>query len=285
MRREGSRFSATFRVREPMAQIVAEGKPTRGAGMLAAVAEITTTRRGMRLAAEYSAAVSVGQHSMSITRSFVRTAMLGSMLMVGLVATGCAAPLSVSPGLTESTVKLPGVKLDRKSINFGDYQVREIRRGWDKGGGISVGKFSAEKTSRDFSFVVAHGEVSMQVRCSLAEESAAVGSLVVDSSTQVVCDLNPSNAAAPWKALLVQQGNAPSQGRLQQGTRELQIVPAHGSGHQWSRGYLIREEGDVAAVDVRRKTRAMWLPKAAEPEVALALAGAEMALMLLEEVK
>lgn len=222
---------------------------------------------------------------MSITRSFVRTSLACSLLALGLVSTGCAAPLAVSPGLTESTVKLPAHKLDRKSINFGDYQVREIRRGWDHGGGIKIGEFSAAKSSRDFSFMVAHAGVSMQVRCNLAEEAAAVGSLVVDATAQVVCDLNPSTATAPWKVLLVQRNNAPSQGRLQQGTRELQIVPAHGSGHQMSRGYLIREGGDVAAADVRRKTRAMWLPKDAEPEVTLALAGTAMSLMLLEEVK
>lgn len=225
---------------------------------------------------------------MSTMRSFVRTSLLGSMLgsMFVLAATGCAGkPLAVSPGLTESTERLPGVKLDRKSIDFGDYQVREIRRGWDKGGGISVGGFSAAKTSRDFSFMVAHGEVSMQVRCTLAEEAAAVGSLVVDSEAQVICDLDPSNAAAPWKMLLVQKNDMPSQGRLQQGSRELQIVPAHGNGHWRARGYSIREEGDVAAADVGRKTRTMWLPKAAEPEVTLALAGTAMSLMLLEEVK
>ena len=74
------------------------------------------------------------------------------------------------------------------------------------------------------------------------------------------------------KVLLVQNNDTRSQGRLQQGTRELQIVPAHGSGHPWSRGYLVREGGDVAAADVGRKTRTMWLPKTAEPEVSLALA-------------
>ena len=62
-------------------------------------------------------------------------------------------------------------------------------------------------------------------------------------------------------------------------------MPAHGNGHRRARGYLIREGGDVAAADVGRRTRTMWLPKAAEPEETLALAGAEMALMLLEEVR
>jgi hypothetical protein len=223
--------------------------------------------------------------SMLIPRSFVRTLLAGSFLALGLVSTGCAAPMAVSPGLTESTVKLPGQKLDRKSINFGDYQVREIRRGWETGGGIKVGDFSAAKSSRDFSFMIAHGGVSMQVRCHLAEEAAAVGSLVVDANAQVLCDLNPSTASVPWKVILVQRNNMPSQGRLQQGARELQIVPAHGTGHSMSRGYLVREGGDVAAADVRRKTRAMWLPKDAEPEVSLALASTAMTLMLLEEVK
>jgi hypothetical protein len=221
---------------------------------------------------------------MPITCSFTRIALMGSLL--GLLLSGCAGkPLAVSPGLTETTVKLSGHKVDRKSINFGDYQVREIRRGWDKGGGISVGGLSAEQSSRDFSFSIGNGGVSMQVRCTLAEEAAGIGGIVVDSASQVTCDLNPSNAAAPWKVLLVQKNGKPSQGRLQQGTRELPIVPAHGSGHPWARGYLVREEGDVAAADVGRKTRAMWLPKQATPEESLALAGTAMTLMLLEEVK
>lgn len=221
---------------------------------------------------------------MSTTNPLLRTALVALLFAPALA--GCAGkPLAVSPGLTETTTKHVGQKVDRKSINFDDYQVREIKRGWDKGGGISVGGLSAERSKRDFSFSVAHGGVSMQVRCTLAEEAAGVGNITVQSASQVTCDLNPGNAATPWKVLLVQQGNATSQGRLQQGTRELQIVPAHGSGHPWARGYLIREQGDIAAADVGRKTRAMWLPKQATPEESLALAGAAMALMLLEEVK
>ena len=224
--------------------------------------------------------------SSSPTRARLRRAgawLAGSLLAV--IATGCAAPIAVSRGLTESTVRLPAEKLDRKSINFGDYQVREIRRGWEHGGGVQVGLYSAARSRRDFSFMVGRGDVSMQVRCHLAEEGAAVGNMVVESTSQVTCDLNPSTAAVPWKVLLVQRNGAPAQGRLQQGTRELQIVPGHGSGHWGSRGYLIREGGDVAAADVGRRTRTMWLPTAAEPEESLALAGAAMTLMLLEEVK
>lgn len=220
---------------------------------------------------------------MSLARLFVSIA---SISLLGWVLAGCAGkPLAVSPGLTQTTQPLHGVKLDRKSLNFGDYQVREIRRGWDQGGGVRVGGFSAARNTRDFSFMVARGGVSMQVRCTLNQEAAAVGNLVVSSDQQVTCDLNPSNAAVPWKMLLVQRNGQPSQGRLQQGTRELQIVPAHGSGHRRARGYLIREEGDIAAADVGRKTRTMWLPTAAVPEETLALAGTAMTLMLLEEVK
>jgi hypothetical protein len=221
------------------------------------------------------------------TRPLVARRLAPAMAVaIALAMTGCAGkPIAVSPGLSETTVEHVARKVDRKSINFDDYQVREIRRGWDKGGGISVGGLSAAQSSRDFSFSVARGGISMQVRCNLAKEAAAVGNVVVDSSSQVMCDLNPSNAAAPWRVLLVQKRNAVAQGRLQQGARELQIVPAHGSGHAWSRGYLIREEGDVAAADVGRKTRAMWLPQQATAEESLALAGTAMALMLLEEVK
>jgi len=221
---------------------------------------------------------------MSISHSFIRTSLVASLL--GLTLVGCAGkPMAVSPGLTESTDKLVGQKIDRKSYNFGDYEVREIRRGWDKGGGISIGGFSAAKSSRDFSFMVAKGGISMQVRCTLAEEAAAIGNVTVNSSAQVTCDLNPSNASTPWKVILVQQQNAPSQGRLQQGTREVQIMPAHGSGHRRSRGYLIREGGDIAAADVGHKIWTMYVPKAAAPEEALALAGTAMTLMLLEQVK
>lgn len=248
------------------------------------MADVTVGGPGFPSLAEYATPNGVDPPtSMSQARLFVRIA---SISLLGSALAGCAGkPLAVSPGLTETTEKLPGVKLDRKSIDFGDYQVREIRRGWDTGGGVSVGGFSAAKSSRDFSFMVARGDVSMQVRCTLSEESAAVGNLTVSSEAQVSCDLNPSSAAAPWRVLLVQRNGQPSQGRLQQGTRELQIVPAHGNGHPRARGYLIREEGDIAAADVGRKTRAMWLPKAAEPEETLALAGAAMTLMLLEEVK
>ncbi len=219
-------------------------------------------------------------------RSILRTTLLTATTSLLLATGGCAGkPLQVSPGLTASTEKLPGVKIDRNSYNFGDYQVRGIRRGWEHGGEVSVGGLSAAKSDRDFSFMVAHGEASMQVRCTLSKESAAVGNLQVSSDEQVICDLDPSTAAVPWKLLLVQRNGQPAQGRLQQGTRELQIVPAHGSGHRRARGYSIREEGDIAAVDVGRKVRTMWLPTAAEPATVLALAGAEMTLMLLEEVK
>ncbi len=203
--------------------------------------------------------------------------------MLALVALGCAAPLAVSPGLTKSTVRLPEQKLDRKSVNFGDYQVREIRRGWEHGGSVGIGPWSKARTKRDFSFMVAHGDVSMQVRCDLRTEGAAIGDAVIEHTWQVLCDLNPSTAATPWKVVLVERNGSGTSGRLQQGARELPIVPAHGSGHGMSRGFLIREQGDIAAADVGRTTRAMWLPEAAHPEESLALAGTAMALMMLEE--
>ncbi len=40
---------------------------------------------------------------------------------------------------------------------------------------MSVGGLSASQKSRDFSFMIARGDVSMQVRCNLAQEAAAVG--------------------------------------------------------------------------------------------------------------
>lgn len=213
------------------------------------------------------------------SHAFVRLALLS------LALTGCAGrPLPVSPGLAESTVQLTMVKVDRRSWNIGDYYVREIRRGWDKGGTVSLGQLSASKKTRDFSFSVTHGELSLQVRCNLTASSAGIGDLTVSDGQQVMCDLNPSNAAAPWKAILVERGSRDTQGRLQQGERELQVVPAHGSGFRPPRGYLIRQEGDFAAADVGRKTRTMWLPKAADANEALALAGAAVVLMLLEEV-
>lgn len=220
-------------------------------------------------------------------RSFVRIAslsLLGSGL--GLTLIGCAGrPIAVSPGLNESTAPHSAEKIDRRSVNFGDYYVREIRRGWDKGGTVSVGALSATQKSRDFSFMVTHAELSMQVRCTLTGSSAGIGSITVSDGEQILCDLNPSNASAPWKVILVRRGRNDTQGRMQQGTRELPIVAAHGSGHRASRGYLIRDQGDVAAADVGRKTRTMWLPKSGETNDTLALAGAAMTLMLLEEVQ
>lgn len=223
-------------------------------------------------------------------RSFLRIASsrwlapgLGSLL--GLAAVGCAGrPLAVSPGLAEKATPFYAQKLDRKSIDFGDYQVREIRRGWQHSGTASVGPLSASAKSRDFSFTITHAGLSMQVKCGLSGTSAGVAGLAVKDDEEVGCTLNPSDASAPWNVALVRRGNAGVQGKLQQGERVLQIAPAHGSGHRRVRGYLIREEGDIAAADVGKKTRTMWLPKAGEGKDQLAIAGAAMALILHEEL-
>jgi len=184
---------------------------------------------------------------MSRTSRFVR---ILSISYLSLVTIGCAYPIAVSPGLTQSTERFPLVKLDRKSWNFGDHQVREIRRGWEKGTTVSNGLASGSKKSRDFSFAMLHGDVSLQVNCKLTGSEASVIGIKIDDGEQVLCDLNPSNATLPWKVILVRRGAQDVSGRMQQGEQELQIIPAHGSGHSGSRGYLIRREGDLAAADV-----------------------------------
>jgi len=209
-----------------------------------------------------------------------------SLSYLSLATIGCAYPIAVSPGLTQNTERFPLVKLDRKSWNFGDHQVREIRRGWEKGTSVSNGLASGSKKSRDFSFAMLHGDVSLQVNCKLTGSEATVLGFKVDDDEQVLCDLNPSDATPPWKVVLVRRGAKNISGRMQQGEQELQIIPAHGSGHSGSRGYLIRHEGDIAAADVGgKKTRAMWLPKEAAPALRLALAGTSTLLMILEDIK
>jgi len=46
------------------------------------------------------------------------------------------------------------------------------------------------------------------------------------------------------------------------------------------RGYYIREEQEVAAVDVRRRSKTVWVRNELEPKFALALAATCTALML-----
>lgn len=219
-------------------------------------------------------------------RAVARFVTLSSITLLGMATLGCAGrPLPVSPGLSESTQSLPMVKIDRKSWDFGDYHVREIRRGWDKEGSVSVGSFSASKKSRKFSFSVAHADVSVQVACELTAKEMGVGNVTMGSGDQIACTLAPADGAAPWALTLHRLGSdRMAEGKLEQGGRTLQVVPDRGTGFMPPRGYVIREEGEVAAADVGRKTRTMWLPKQAPPGDGLALAGTAMTLMLLEEV-
>lgn len=193
---------------------------------------------------------------------------------------GCKA-LTVPQGLAEQSTKMPVAKVDRGHMKFGEYEVHNIRRGWSKGGGISVGGLGASKKSRDFSFLLARGAESFTVTCKLQASSTSAGSITVDSSEQVLCDM--ASGETPWKIVLVGQGNKSVSGRLQKGEREIQISPAHG-GAFGPRGYYIREGQEVAAVDVSKKFRTVWLRTELEAEVSLALATAATALMIYEEV-
>ncbi|MEM7154934.1 MAG: hypothetical protein AAF799_18955 [Myxococcota bacterium] len=190
----------------------------------------------------------------------------------------------MSPGLAEKTEEIPVVKLDRKSWNVGAYEVREIRRGWEKSGGISIGPVSGNQKQRDFSFQVNHSGTILQVRCELSSGSSAIAGFTVSDGEQMTCDLNPSDASAAWKVIIVARGTRNASGRLQQGDNEMPIVSAHGSGHSQSRGYLIRQEGDVAAADVRVATRRVWVPKEGETSFKVAYVGAAVTLMLFEEL-
>ena len=202
--------------------------------------------------------------------------------VLGLAAAACSYPFAVSPGLAEKTTEIPVVKLDRKSWNIGEYQVREIRRGWEKTGGLSIGPVSGEKKQRDFSFQINHNGTSMRVNCDLSSGSSSIAGFTVDDGEQMTCDLNPADASAAWKVIIVARGTRNASGRLQQGDNELPIVSAHGSGHSQSRGYLIREEGDVAAADVRVATRRVWVPTEGEPSYNAAFVVASVTLMLYE---
>lgn len=216
---------------------------------------------------------------MTIRRAFA----LASLLTLAGLGAACASrPLPIPADLANEAPKMEVVKLDRRNVNFGDYRVQNIRRGWEGSGGLSIGGVSAKQKRRDFSFLISQGERSINVACELKGESASVGSFKVDSSEQVLCDL--ASGGVPWKLVLVGEGNRKVRGSLRQGEREIQIQPGHGAGWRAPRGYFVRDGQEVAAVDVGRKSRAVYLRTGQDADTTFALAAATAALMIYEEV-
>ncbi|MEX1366861.1 MAG: hypothetical protein AB1Z98_27285 [Nannocystaceae bacterium] len=190
--------------------------------------------------------------------------------------------MTVPSGLADDAVRMDVVKLDRRTMAFGDYQVQNIRRGWEGKGGLSIGGVSASQKRRDFSFLLTQGDVTVSVTCELEGSSTSVGSFKVDGNEQVLCDV--ASGSVPWKLVLVGEGNRKVRGSLRQGGREIQIQPAHSTGWRAPRGYFVRDGQEVAAVDVGRKSRTIYLRNALAPDLVLALAASTTALMIYEEV-
>jgi hypothetical protein len=193
-----------------------------------------------------------------------------------LPLTACK-PLTVPPGLEANATKMPVERVNRKTMAFGQYDVTEVRRGWNLGMEGNAGPVKGEKDQRRFSFTLTRDATSYLVKCERKGSSVSVGDFAVDSKEAVACDL--ASGDTPWSIALSGERKGEVRGQLTQGDRAVEIIPAHG-GPFGPRGYYIRDEQEVAAVDVGRKTRAVWVRNELEPDFALALAATCTALFL-----
>ncbi len=189
---------------------------------------------------------------------------------------GCK-PLTVAPGLEANATKMPVERIDRRTMAFGAYDVSEVRRGWTRGGSGSIGGIGGKQDRRRFSFTLHKDGHSYVVNCERKGSAVTVGDFAIDSKEAVRCDL--ADGDAPWTIVLSGERKGNVRGQLQQGERKVDISPAHG-GLFGPRGYYIREDQELAAVDVGRKSKAVWVRNDLEPKLSLALAATCTALML-----
>lgn len=189
---------------------------------------------------------------------------------------GCKA-LTVAPGLEANATKMPVKKVNRRTMAFGSYDVTEVRRGLTVGGEGSIGGVKGEQDQRRFSFTLRQDAASYVVNCKRKGSSVSVGDFAVDSKEAVRCDL--ADGDMPWSITLAGDRKGEVRGHLEQGERKVAISPAHG-GLFGPRGYYIREDQEVAAVDVGRKSKTVWVRNDLEPQFALALAATCTALLL-----
>jgi|GEM_PF-2340045 len=185
--------------------------------------------------------------------------------------------LTVPPGLEANATKMPVERVNRKTMAFGAYDVTNVRRGVALGGEGSIAGVKGEQDQRKFSFTLSRDGNSYLVNCKRKGSSVSVGDFAVDSKEAVQCDL--SSGETPWSITLAGETKGEVRGHLQQGDRKVAIEPAHG-GMFGPRGYYIREDQEVAAVDVGRKSKTVWVRNELEPKFALALAATCTALML-----
>ncbi|MGH1344158.1 MAG: hypothetical protein ACRBN8_21545 [Nannocystales bacterium] len=180
-------------------------------------------------------------------------------------------------GLEASATKMPVERVDRKTMAFGAYDVTEVRRGMAVGAEGGIGGVSGKQDQRRFSFTLQREGDSYAVTCKRKGSSVSVGDFAVDSKEAVECDL--ASGDAPWSITLAGEKKGEVRGHLRQGDRKISISPAHG-GMFGPRGYYIREDQEIAAVDVGRKSKTVWVRNELEPKFALALAATCTALML-----
>ncbi|MBV1862275.1 MAG: hypothetical protein KUG77_27900 [Nannocystaceae bacterium] len=195
-------------------------------------------------------------------------------LLLSLAA--CKA-LTVPPGLEASATKMPVERVDRKTMAFGAYNVTKVRRGMAVGGEGSIAGVKGKQDQRRFSFTLGRDGDSYVVTCKRKGSSVSVGDFAVDSKEAVECDV--ASGDMPWSITLAGEKKGEVRGHLQQGDRKIAIAPAHG-GMFGPRGYYIREDQELAAVDVGRKSKTVWVRNELEPKFALALAATCTALML-----
>ncbi|MCR9161362.1 MAG: hypothetical protein ACE37F_29310 [Nannocystaceae bacterium] len=198
------------------------------------------------------------------------------LVAVLLPFSGCKA-LTVAPGLEANATKMPVQRVDRKTMAFGSYDVTDVRRGVTVGGGGGIAGVKGEQDQRRFSFTLRNDAASYVVNCKRKGSSVSVGDFAVDSDEAVHCDL--ADGDAPWSIMLAGDRKGEVRGHLQQGDRKVAISPAHG-GPFGPRGYYIREDEELAAVDVGRKSKTVWVRDDLEPKFALALAATCTALLL-----
>ena len=242
----------------------------------------------------------------SFNKEWCRTAGWILLLFTGLSLSGCrtahmALPQDFQGGSSELTVEGRSLLIFRKSFHFGPYRVTDVHRGWTRGKGFSIWKYSASEAEQKYEFSVNESDrTTWEVQCTTEADWSQLetrgflgGTLTVEfsSNRQLACILKQEGGENFSKLLMGQADFETSlQGMMTDGATQIDISATYKLGKSPLRlkeptGYVFHIKGrPVGAVEVFSKGT-VWLHNSETPETRSALAAASTVLLLYQDIK
>ena len=183
----------------------------------------------------------------------------------------------------------------KKAISFGEYEARDINRGWVRGRGWEIAGFKSHKNAQPFNYILASsGTPVWFVECAFFTDDKSIGmakgvEIEFKDKSQLQCAISPAAADAATAPLRLElnsdDDNKPMAGSLSGAhTLEVQGIGMVRDGKRGpTGGFYLRQDGrPVATVEVANSGRVI-LARDAAPATRDLSAAVAAALLLIDE--